>query len=192
MLPRTALFIFLLVVTKNIYGQSKDSVPKFYKQSLYVEFVGNTYGLIGVYYERIINVPKNDFYHFTIRAGFGFGNRNDDSSKAGFTNIPVECNFFLGKNHAFETGIGWTPSFGHDFIDNKVSPPIHYRNYGCVYFFRLGYRYTGKDRWNDGSGLLIRAAPLIQLENNPKWRLSYSFGLSLGGSFNSFRDIFSF
>jgi hypothetical protein len=186
---KTILFIFLLITSIKIYGQSNDTVPKLYKQSLYIEFAGNSYGLIGLYYEHIFNLPKNKFCHFSIRSGISVGNYSDDSARSGFTSIPVECNFFYGKKHALETGIGWTPNFGHAFSDNTVSPPIHFHRYGSEYFFRFGYRYTGKNR-GDGGGLLIRIAPMLELKNNPNWSLIYSFGLSVGGSFNSFRDIF--
>lgn len=178
------LFIVLCLVlfSSKIYCQSGSNGINLRKQSLYIEIFGNTYGIIGLNYERIFHDSGNDLIHFTCRTGIGFDHRSIDSS--GIINLPVEFTFLLGKRiHFLETGLGWTGSFGKYYSNDLLSPPVKYNSFGNVYLFRLGYRFTSNN------GILVRAAPLLQLVDNPAPKLEVSFGLSIGLSFSSFRNI---
>jgi hypothetical protein len=145
------------------------------KQSAYLEFAGNSRALLSINYERILTRPSSCCL-LASRIGIGFDRRIADSSE--ILDIPLELSMLAGKrNSFFETGIGWTASFEKEFVDHSINPPKYYPPFYYAWVFRVGYRYMIYD------DIVIRAAPLLLLVNDPDTKLELTFGLSLGYAF---------
>ena len=169
---RIAFFCFLVAFQADVRGQSYVET----KQTAYLEFAGNSRALLSINYERILTKPNNSCCLLTGRLGVGFDRRLGDSSE--ILDLPLELCMLAGRrNSFFETGVGWTPSFGKNFIDTSLNPPKHYPPFYSAWVLRVGYRYMVYNT------IVLRAAPLLLLVNDPEPKLEVTFGLSLGYAF---------
>lgn len=165
-------FVFFAIFRMGVMAQSHIETY----QSAYLEFLGNSRGIWSINYERILIKPKSSCCLLTGRVGFGTDFRTKDSSA--IINLPLELSLLLGRrNSFFETGLGWTASFGKDFLDTSSKPPRHYPPFYSGWVLRVGYRYMVYKT------IVLRAAPLLLFVNDPNPKLEVTFGISLGYAF---------
>jgi hypothetical protein len=128
--------------------------------SLYFEAGGNAL-YQSINYEKMI--CTNGKYKLAFRVGYGF---NPTERKDIF--FPFELNYYRGKTHNWEVGIGFTPC--NTELDNFFKVAQNRRNTQALTSLRLGYRYISKNKH-----LMLRAGILMQ------WR---SYFDTYGGQYN--------
>lgn len=167
-------FIFFLLYAQITYGQ--DSVKN--KNSLTVEVAGYSRSLFSINYERLNKLSPN-YFLYTIRAGIGYtpGANIKSERHKGTVTTPLVLSLLAGKKkHFAQLSIGYTASFGQDFIDSTTTTPTIYQKFESAYILSLGYRYMR-------NGFVGQAFPLLQWTNNPSSKFSVGFGVSLGLTF---------
>ncbi|GAB2834261.1 hypothetical protein [Ferruginibacter profundus] len=174
MIPRVALLILSLLITKVTFSQLNDCDDKPVTQSFFGEFLGNSGALLSINYERIFGSNPKNKIHYSIRAGFASSVRHADSTR--IYNIPLEFNIYYGKKrHFMESSLGWTGIIGKDFTDMTFTPAKYYQAFENLYTFRIGYRLI-----TQGGGF-IRVAPLVlQLTNYGQTKLRYTIAIAAG------------
>ena len=131
--------ILFLLFTNFIFSQARIDSLNLSKNNFYVEFFGNSYGLLSGNYERLFNFKKTERLHLTTRIGVGFGSRIIDSIPS--YNFPVELNLLIGKRINFaEIGFGWTGTYGKEVTNTKLNPPVHFDRFESILYLKLGYR----------------------------------------------------
>lgn len=167
-----AFFCFFVAFRVDVNAQSEIET----NQTTYLEFLGNSRGIWSINYDRILIKPNSSCCLLTGRMGFGTDYRTKDSSA--IINLPLELSLLLGRrNSFFETGLGWTASFGKNFLDTSSKPPRHYPPFYSGWVLRIGYRYMVYKT------IVLRAAPLLLFVNDPDPKLEITFGISLGYAF---------
>jgi len=150
------------------------------KNTVTAELFGHSRSLISVNYERLTK-PFKEYFIFSLRTGIGYspGLEVDEERKLkGITAIPVVASLLVGGyDHYVQLGIGYTASFGEDYVDTTVNPEKVYQKFESAYIVSLGYRYMEVD------GLTAQAYPMLVWSDNPSSKFSFSFGVALGYAF---------
>ncbi len=81
------------------------------------------------------------------------------------------------KNHYAQLGVGYTPIFGHNFIDSSTTPPGTFKKFESAYIISLGYRYMNR------FGTIVQFFPTLEFLPNSIKKVVLGFGFSIGGSF---------
>ena len=167
----------LLLLSVASFGQPPKVDSLFYpfKHAVYLEFIGNSETLLSLNYERILNANSRSRLHYSLRTGFGFYKRRQDS--AWVASVPFELNLIYGKHkHYIESSAGYTALFGKHFVDSEYTPPANFERYNKIYVFRLGYRYMYE-------GILVRITPIYLYYPDFINKLMFKACISLGIAF---------
>ncbi|NOX45741.1 MAG: hypothetical protein GXO89_02045 [Chlorobi bacterium] len=146
------LFVFLPIL---LYSQNGDNaVIEHKRNSVYLEFLGNSAYTFSINYERILTDSFNEYEkmprknHIAVRIGFGFLPNNYDDHV--FT-LPLELlSVFGNQGLHFEIGMGATLYYGIFYNQNRYRDKQWGSESSVVIFSRIGFRYTGE------KGLIFR------------------------------------
>ncbi|MEA1875145.1 MAG: hypothetical protein U9N51_12085 [Bacteroidota bacterium] len=133
------------------YNQKNEN-ERLRKNSVYLELFGNSFYQYNMGYDRILFDKRKN--KLSIASGIGYLPLEISSLNCEWFNyiFTSQVNYFTGKEHHFETGLGFT------YIGKKNSD-----YYEMLISLRIGYRYQKQD-----GGLFIKSSltPLYFLKIN--------------------------
>lgn len=128
-------YIFALLLLCEIgFSQTNDSIY-LKKSSVFIELLGNSVGLIGINYDRIITEYDNSYLNVTagISPFIGVG------SSYKYISIPVSINYtsFKRSSSHLELGVGLAYSYYKDEESNRNCCEREQ----MLFISRIGYKY---------------------------------------------------
>lgn len=164
------IFIFCCWSTLSFCQDRKNHVG--------VEFLGHGMVNGSVFYERYFYFESSEKISLSARIGVGHSPKQEinDRSFKGVTSVPFVLSLIYGKEHAIQFGMGYTPLFSEDFINDNYNPSIVYKKFESDLTISLGYRYISE------GGVVIRAYPAFAIRDKPN-HFQVGFGLGLGYAF---------
>lgn len=168
----------------------KNSFKNSKKNTIYVEFFGNSATYYSVHYDRMLTKKKR--HTVDISLGFGYTNYSFSGAKPCFA-FPISLNWSKGKrNNHLDLGLGLTYNSGV-IQYGKMRPgdiwhTLYYQSMEAIWCsFRLGYKYQ---KPMGGFFFRVGFTPLIKLiefssidYDKDYWFLHFIPLIGLGGGY---------
>lgn len=162
-LSKLFLSIFIIFIIQNVQAQSEEKVKQV-KNTVYLELFGSAGAVYNITYDRIIlSSGQNNLSAAIGLQYFPLGVTEEENHN--IYSISPQINYFTGKIHRFELGLG----FAYDFYEG-----------GFVFPLRIGYRYQK----NEG-GMFYKVGFTPLYSNDLFWHTTILpwGGIAVGWSF---------
>ena len=162
-LSKLLLSIFVIFIIQNVQAQSEEKVKQA-KNTVYLELFGSAGAVYNITYDRILISRDQNSLSAALGIQYfplGVTEEGDHS----IYSISPQINYFTGKIHRFELGLG----LAYDFNEESFAIP-----------FRIGYRYQK----NEG-GMFYKVGFTPVYTNVSIWNKTIlpSGGIAVGWSF---------
>lgn len=172
-MSKTKAIFTLIFCTLNTFFFCQDR-----KNHVGAEFLGHGMVHGSIFYERYFYFKTSEKLSLGARVGIGHspGQKINDKNFKGVTSAPFVLSLIYGKEHSIQFGLGYTPLFSEDFINDNFNPSIVYKKFESDLAVSLGYRYISE------GGIVLRAYPAFAIRDNPN-HFQVGFGLGAGYAF---------